>query len=100
MPIMFCSATPALMKFLGNRLANSSTTPQPKSPVISMTGSPRSAAMVSSSIRMLRMLDLHNGLDQLLLIGVLVVPLHLVLHEGDALAFGGAADDGRRLLGI
>ena len=96
---MFCSATPALMNWLGQAVDEvGSTTPNPRSPVIStmsrvVRGGRRAGRRRtrSSSPR----LQLGQRRGELLRRRRPVVPEHLVLHEGDALALDRVRDHAR-----
>src|ERR1700761_4454046 len=102
-PVMFCSATPALTKRSGKRSANGSITLKPRSPTTSAILSCAAASATSSSMkasRIGRLPDLGQRLFELLGRGVAIMPEHLILHEADALAFGGVGDQQRGLAGF
>src|SRR5215213_5463688 len=95
-PIMFCSATPALKNLVGNRSAKGSRTVKPTSPVTSTIRSSWSARSISArtkaSLKLLRVSDVRER-EPVLLVGHRpVVPRDLPLHVADALAENRSGD--------
>ena len=94
-PVMFCSATPALRNCAGSASRKSSSTPNPRSPVMRKTPGIACGQCVRRAMKVSLTRRAPRGRErgiELVAACRPIVPQHRVLHEGDALALDRVGD--------